>query len=88
MATVRLRPPLRERAGGETEHELPGTTVGEVLRALETRYDRIEGWILDEHARVRPHVCVFLNGERVREGAAVGAHDRLVILPSISGGDG
>ena len=86
MATVTLRPPLRERAGGQGDHELSGDTVGEVLLALEQQHERVVGWILDEHGRVRPHVCVFLDGERVREDAPVTASDRLVVLPSISGG--
>jgi hypothetical protein len=35
---------------------------------------------------VRPHVNVFVNGERVREDAAVEPADELHVLPSISGG--
>ena len=46
----------------------------------------IVGWILDERGSVRPHVNVFVNGERSREDAVVGAADVLQVLPSISGG--
>jgi sulfur-carrier protein len=86
MTTVTLKPPLRERAGGRADHEISGATVGEVLRTLEQRHERVTGWILDEHGHVRSHVCVFLDGERVREDAPVSASDRLFVLPSISGG--
>jgi molybdopterin synthase sulfur carrier subunit len=86
MAVVTLRAPLRDRAGGEAHHELPGTTVGEVLRELERRHPKVTGWILDEQGRVRPHVNVFVNGERTREDAAVAPDDTLQVLPSISGG--
>jgi molybdopterin synthase sulfur carrier subunit len=86
MAVVTLRAPLRDRAGGEAHHELPGTTVGEVLRELERRHPKVTGWILDEQGRVRPHVNVFVNGERTREDMAVAPDDRLQVLPSISGG--
>lgn len=86
MAVVTLRAPLRDRAGGQANHDLPGTTVGEVLRELERRHPPIVGWILDEQGRVRPHVNVFVNGERTGEGSAVEPSDVLHVLPSISGG--
>jgi sulfur-carrier protein len=86
MAVVTLRAPLSQRTGGTREHDVPGSTVGEVLRELERRHPPIVGWILDERGSVRPHVNVFVNGERSREDAVVGAADVLQVLPSISGG--
>jgi sulfur-carrier protein len=86
MAMVTLRAPLSQRAGGTAKHELPGETVGAVLRELERRHPPIAGWILDEQGRVRPHVNVFVNGERTREDFAVAPADVLQVLPSISGG--
>jgi len=86
MPVVTLRAPLRDRAGGDANHDLPGTTVGEVLRELERRHPKVTGWILDEQGRVRPHVNVFVNGERTREDGVVGEADVLQVLPSISGG--
>ncbi len=86
MAMVTLRAPLSQRTGGTSEHDLPGETVVEVLRELERRHPPIVGWILDEQGRVRPHVNVFVNGERTNEGATVEPADVLTVLPSISGG--
>ena len=86
MAVVKLRAPLRERTGGTAEHDLPGATVGEVLRQLERRHPPVTGWILDERGRIRPHVMVFVNGERTREDTALEPGDVLQVLPSISGG--
>jgi molybdopterin converting factor small subunit len=86
MAVVTLRAPLKDRADGNDRVELPGDSVGEVLRALEDRFPKVVGWILDEHGRVRPHVNVFVNGEKVREDAPVAERDRIHVLPSISGG--
>ena len=86
MAVVLLRAPLSQRAGNTSDHDLPGSTVGEVLRELEQRHPPIVGWILDEQGRVRPHVNVFVNGERTSEDSAVGPSDVLHVLPSISGG--
>jgi molybdopterin converting factor small subunit len=86
MATVNLRAPLKDLAGGNTRVELAGDSVGEVLRALERAHPRISGWILDEQGRVRQHVNVFVNGERVRENAPLSPADTVHVLPSISGG--
>jgi molybdopterin converting factor small subunit len=86
MAVVTLRAPLSQRAGGTSRHELPGSSVGEVLRELERRHPPIVGWILDERGRVRPHVNVFVNGERTDEGTQVAEGDVLQVLASISGG--
>ena len=87
MATVKLRAPLKDLAGGNREVAIEGASVGEVLRELERRHPKIEGWVLDEHGRVRRHVNVFVDGERVREDAAVASDATVHVLPSISGGE-
>ena len=86
MATVRLRAPLSELAGGRRELELEGATVADVLRALEQECPNVRGWILDERGLIREHINVFVNKEYGREDTAVGAQDRLHVLPAISGG--
>ena len=83
MAVVRLRAPLRDRTGGTAEHDLPGGTVGEVLRELERRHPRVTGWILDDQGQIRPHVIVFVDGERTREDTALEPGEVLTVLPSI-----
>jgi molybdopterin converting factor small subunit len=86
MATVKLRAPLKALADGNREVFADGGSVGEVLRELERLHPRIVGWVLDEHGRVRRHVNVFIDGERVREDAPVAPGATLHVLPSISGG--
>jgi len=86
MAFVRLRAPLSDLAGGKRELRLEGSTVRDVLRALEREHPPIAGWILDERATIRQHVNVFVNGERGREETALAPDDRIHVLPSISGG--
>ncbi|MEX0983945.1 MAG: MoaD/ThiS family protein [Actinomycetota bacterium] len=86
MPEVVVRAPLKDLCGGNSSLDLAGTTVGEVIHRLEDAWPRTVGWVLDEQGRVRQHVNVFLNGERVREDAAVTPGDRLHILPAITGG--
>ena len=86
MPVVRLRAPLSELAGGKRELQLEGSTVAEVLQALEREHPDTRGWILDERGLIREHINVFVNKEHGREDTTVGAQDRLHVLPAISGG--
>jgi molybdopterin converting factor small subunit len=86
MPTVRLREPLKRLAGNTAEHELPGATVGEALRALEDANPAMSGWVLDERGAMRRHINVFVNGERGAQETPVAAGDRIDVLPAISGG--
>lgn len=86
MVVVCVREPIRKLAGGRVEHELEGSTVVELLRALELRYPEVSGWILDERGVIRRHINVFINGERGTDGTAVGSGDRVEVVPAITGG--
>jgi photosystem II stability/assembly factor-like uncharacterized protein/molybdopterin converting factor small subunit len=86
MAIVRLRPPLRDLAGGDREVPVAGGTVAEALRDLERSFPRLHGWVLDDQGRVREHVAVFLSGERVGGEAPLAEADRLEIVGAVSGG--
>ena len=88
MAMVTLRAPLKDLAGGSSELDVDGATVGAVIRRLEAEHPKLIGWILDEQGTIRRHVNVFVDGERVRDDKEVHATDRLYILPAISGGSG
>jgi hypothetical protein len=87
VATVSLRPPLRDLAGGLRELAVDGATVADVLRALEREHPRLAGWVLDERGEIREHVGVFVNGERARAADPIGGADLLHVLPAISGGE-
>lgn len=82
-----LRAPLRDLAGGTAEVQVDGRTVGEAVRAVEDAYPPIRGWILDEHGSLRPHVNVFVDGERCRETTSVAPDAVLHVLSAISGGE-
>ena len=56
------------------------------MKGLEAANPAIAGWILDERGQIRRHINVFVNGERGDGQTAVGADDRIDVLPAISGG--
>jgi molybdopterin converting factor small subunit len=86
MPLIRLRGPLKQRAGGCAEHAVQAATVREALRALESAQPELRGWILDERGLVRRHINVFVDGEMGREETALDADARVDVLPAISGG--
>ena len=86
MAVVRLRGPLKRLAGDRSEHTIDGTSVGELLTAIESAHPAAKGWILDERGVLRRHINVFVNGEPGEQETPVGAGDRIDVLPAISGG--
>ena len=86
MAVVCVRGPLKQMAGGRSDHALEGATVGELLTALERHEPAVRGWILEERGLIRRHINVFVNGEQGTAETAVGPDDRVDVLPAISGG--
>src|SRR6266540_3500088 len=86
MPQVMLRPPLRELAGGQGTLDVEGATLREIISRLEASYPKLTGWVVDEQGCVRPHVNLFLNGERAGLEARVRPQDRIHVLPAISGG--
>lgn len=86
MTVVRLRPPLRERAGGRAEVQVAAGTVLEALAALEREHPALRGWVLDDRGRIRRHVAVFVGGERVTDDAPLEEGDRMEIVGAVSGG--
>jgi molybdopterin converting factor small subunit len=86
MAVVRLRGPLKQRAGDRAEHALEGGTVMALLQELERAHPATRGWIIDERGLIRRHINVFVNGEQCGAETAVDEEDRVEVLPAISGG--
>ena len=86
MATIQLRDPLKQLAGGRAEHPVDGETVGEILGELEREHPPLAGWILDERGQIRRHINVFVNGEPGDGETAVQETDKVYVLHAISGG--
>ena len=65
-------------------------TVAEVVQAIERLAPGFAFYVCDEAGRLRPHVNVFVDGERVgdrtRLSDPVGADSEVFILQALSGG--
>lgn len=89
MATVRIPTPLRTLTGGKDEVEASGTTVGELVADLESKYPGIRDRLLDEKG-VRRFINIFVGDEDIRflDGlkTELKGHEQISIVPAIAGG--
>jgi molybdopterin synthase sulfur carrier subunit len=87
---VRIPTQLRPLAGGASELRVEGTTVGEVLKALDAAHPGFADRLFDESGGLRRFVNVFLAEEDVRflDGLNTPVADgqELSIVPAVAGG--
>jgi molybdopterin converting factor small subunit len=81
---------LRPLTGGEAEVSVEGSTLADVLNALEADHTGIRARVLDEDGKLRRFVNVYVNDDDVRfaEGLATPTPDgaSVSIIPAVAGG--
>ena len=89
-AIVRVPTQLRTLSGGEAEVKVGGSTVGEVLAALDGQFPGFRGRLFDDDGKLRRFVNVFVADEDVRfmQGLDTPITDGQVvsIIPAVAGG--
>jgi adenylyltransferase/sulfurtransferase len=87
---INIPTPLRPFTDKKESVEVSGTTVGELLMDLTTRYEGLRKHLYADNGRLRNFVNVYLNDEDIRylqrEETPVKAGDTLSIVPSVAGG--
>ena len=67
-----------------------GATVGDALDAVFAERPHVRGYVLDDRGRLRKHVCVFVDGARLKNADAlarsIGPQTRLHVMQALSGG--
>jgi sulfur-carrier protein len=88
--TVRIPTQLRTLTGGSGQVSVEGSTVAEVLKALDGAHAGFRERLFDDGGELRRFVNVFLADEDVRflEGLATPVADgqTLSIVPAVAGG--
>ncbi|HEY1636349.1 MAG TPA: ubiquitin-like small modifier protein 1 [Acidimicrobiales bacterium] len=88
--TVRVPTQLRTLTNGAGEVAVEGSTVGEVLKALDASHPGFAGRLFDDAGTLRRFVNVFLADEDVRflQGldTPVPEGQTLSIIPAVAGG--
>ena len=87
---VKIPTQLRAAAGGESELQLDGGTVGEVLDALFDRHGELRDRLSDGDGGLRRFVNVYVDGEDIRftDGLDTPVADgqEVQVLPAVAGG--
>jgi molybdopterin converting factor small subunit len=90
MPTVRIPTQLRSLTGGTSEVKVEGTTVGDVLAALDTEHPGFKDRLFDEAGKLRRFVNVFVADEDIRflQGLDTPIDDKTTvsIIPAVAGG--
>jgi sulfur-carrier protein len=67
-----------------------GGTVGEALATVFAERPQVRSYVLDDRGTLRKHVCVFADGVRLKNAAAlshvIGPRSKLHIMQALSGG--
>jgi molybdopterin synthase sulfur carrier subunit len=66
--------------------EIGGATVAEALAGLEERWPGLRDRLCDPAAGLRPHIHVYVDGERAALETPIAASARLDVIAAISGG--
>ncbi len=87
---VKIPTQLRTAAGGESELQVEGGTVGEVLDALFERHGELRDRLSDGDGGLRRFVNVYVDGEDIRftDGLDTPVADgqEVQVLPAVAGG--
>ena len=84
---VRIPTPLRSYTANKAEVDVGGRTVAEVIDNLDASYPGIRFRMVDEQGRLRPHMNVFVAGERCRDlSTGLDGVDEVVLMQALSGG--
>ena len=84
---VRIPTPLRSYTGGETYVEAKGDTLDELLRDVDRQCPGLRFRVVDEQGRLRRHMNVFVNEEKVRDlSMPIVEGDEVVLMQALSGG--
>jgi molybdopterin converting factor small subunit len=88
--TVRVPPVFRTMTGGQSQVAVDGTTVSDVLDALEGSHPGFKAKLLDDDGNLVRYVNLFVDDDDVRfmEGLATPVPDggTLSIMQAVAGG--
>ena len=90
MPTLRIPDLMKFYVAGQTELIVNGSSMAEAISDLVTRYPAIKPHILDVHGKPRRYINLFINQVNIKEldglETTLADADKIVLLPSISGG--
>ena len=85
--TIHIPSALRSYTNRQSEVQVAGSTLAQVLSALDAQYPGLRFRIVTEQDRIRPHIRIFVNDEQAQELLTpLEVEDRVYIVCALSGG--
>ena len=90
MPIIRFPALMKFYVDNQTEFEVNGTTVAEVLENILVRYPALKPHLYDANGELRRHFNIFVNGVHLRDlnGLATELQmgDKVILMASAAGG--
>ena len=84
---VLIPTPLQSYTGGKRLVEARGDRLTDLLEDLDQQYPGIRFRMINEQDQVRPHMTIYVQGERTRQlDTSLRDCEEVVILQALSGG--
>lgn len=84
---VLIPSPLQSYTSGARRVSASGSNLGLLLADLDRQFPGIRFRMIDEQDRVRPHMMIYVRGERTRDMATpLDENEEVVIMQALSGG--
>ena len=77
---------LHQYTGGRTQVEATGATVNDVLADLDRQFPGLRFRVIDEQARLRPHLRIFVGMDQEKDLNAAVRGQEIHLLHALSGG--
>ena len=85
--TIHIPSALRSYTKQQGDVQVEGTTLADVLAALDRRFPGIRFRIITEQDTIRPHIRIFVNDQQLSHlTAPLKPEDRIYIVCALSGG--
>lgn len=90
MPTVKFPAMMKFYVDNQTEFEISGSTVSELLTNILERYPALRPHLFDAKGEVRRHFNIFINGVHLRDLGGLTTPlrdgDKVVLMASAAGG--
>jgi molybdopterin converting factor small subunit len=90
MPVIRFPAVMKYYVDNQSEFEVSGSTVSEIIDNVLERYPAVRFHMVDSEGNLRRHFNVFVNGVHVRElkgmETELKADDKVILMASAAGG--
>ncbi|MBL0346136.1 MoaD/ThiS family protein [Candidatus Villigracilis affinis] len=90
MPIIRFPALMKFYVDNQTEFEVNGATVAEVLENILARYPALKPHLYDANGELRRHFNIFVNGVHLRElnglATELQTGDKVILMASAAGG--